>query len=81
MKNQKTYNSRACLDDSNLNPAYMSVKDNPTPAGHDFVCLCHHPEMEGVFRKYVRFTTIKSLSGKPEKTVCVWVWLKLNPAS
>ena len=82
MKNQiKTYVSRKTCDDANLNPAYMSVKDNPTPEGHEFVCLTYPPRMEGVFRKYVRFVTIKSLSGKPEETVSVWIFLKLNPAS
>ncbi len=81
MKNTKTYKSRMTYDDAILNPAYMSVKDNPTPEGHDFVCLCYRRRFEGVWRKYVRFVTIKSLSGKPEETVSVWVYLKLNPAS
>ena len=84
MKKPKTYNSRACLDDANLNLAYMSVKDNPTPEGHEFVCLCYHPRFQGVWRKYVRFVTIKRLSGphgNPEEKVSVWLWLKLNPAS
>ena len=82
MKNQiKTYVSRKTCDDANLNPAYMSVKDNPTPQGHEFCCLTRLPKKEGVFRKYVRYATIKSLTGKPEETVCVWVYLKLNPAS
>lgn len=83
-KQPKPYVSRKTCDDANLNPAYMSVKDNPTPEGHEFVCLTYHPRMEGVFRKYVRFVTIKRLSGPyghPEEKVSVWVYLKLNPAS
>ena len=82
MKNQtKSYMSRLDLDDANLNPAYMSVKDNPTPKGHEFVCLCYRKGSDSVWRKYVRFATIKHLSGKADETVPVWLYLKLNPAT
>ena len=82
MKHTKTYKSRKTYDDANLNPAYMSVKDNPTPEGTDFVCLTYHPRFKGVWRKYVEIKTVPSLvAGQPDKEVLVWTFIKLNPAS